>query len=531
MTEEKSNPAAERPAAVADLKNREAGLLEAAKALRALSIYPPNHPQRANAASLAYNGVRSFLSGFGELSVQVAANGFIYNEQRLGENQPLVRELAREMHLRQIKSFSLRPELTLADFIAFLELILEDPERFRQGKYIEQWLQTRRIGTVWVNEIDFSHLVTMAPVEYDPEKVEEQKAEESSTEKMLLELLDDIDAENDPERFAQLMRQAEAVARPLLEARDYGPVWRLVAVISLHASPEGRPGPEGGPIRALALRTVQALVQGEFLQRLFTRYVDPRDNETESLHQVFLMLGPALVDLIIDIVSRSEAVGVYRPLLELGLQLGAEARPVLEKRLTDANPLAVRRALQLLGGIKARESVEAIKTLLDHRDRKVRKEAVLTLARFRGIESSRALVAYLQREDDPEVELLIVQTLGENKDQSAAPALVSLLKKRQLREDTVELFSAAVEALGKIGSREVLPELIRVLNSWKVLNRELGLQVRVKAAEALGRLGGESAMQALARYSRGKDQLGRACAEALAAMLQEEGTSGGGGRA
>lgn len=524
MTDEKSHQPDDRSPATADLKNREAGLLEAAKALRALSIYPAKHPQRANAANQAFKGVQAYLTIFGELSVQVAANGFVYNDQRLGEAQPLIRELAREMHVRQIKSFSLRPELTPEDFISFLELILEDPERFRQGKYIEQWIRARKIETVWVNEIDFSHLTTMAPTEEEEEP--EQKDEPASTDSLLLELFDEIDAANDPESFAQLMRQAEAMARPLLESKEFDQVWRLVAVVSLHASLEGRPGSEGEPIRALALRTIRALTQGEFLQRLLARYVDPRDNETESLHQVFLMLGPMLIDLIIDTVSRSEAIGVYRPLLELALNLGPEARPVIEKRLADGNPLAARRALMLLGEVKSRESVESIKPLLDHRDGKVRKDAVRTLARIRGIEASRALVAYLQREDDPEVELLIVQTLGENKDHAAAPALVTLLKKRQLREDTVELFESAVEALGRIGSREALPELIRVLNNWKVLNRELGLKVRIKAAQALGQLGGESAMQALARYSRGKDELGRVCAEVLAAMLQEEGPPG-----
>jgi len=522
MAEEQKTTAAEPAFQAADLKNREAGLLETAKALRALTIYPAKHPQRANATNLAFTGVQSLLTIFGELSVQVGANGFYYQEQRLGENQALIRELAKEMHVRQIKSFSLRQELTLRDFVSFLELILEDPERFRQGKYIEQWIAARQIETVWVNEIDFSHLVNVAPVE-DEEK-EKAPEEPASTDTLLHDLFDRIDAAEDQEEFAGLMRQAEALARPLLEEKQYDTVWRLVAVISLHATEDGRPGAKGEPIRALALRTIQELSRGpEFRLRLLARYVDPRDTEIESLHQVFTLLGAALVDPIIDLVSRSEAIGPYRPLLPLALEFGPEARPPIEKRLADDNPLAVRRALGLLAEMRPRESVELVKQLLEHRDPRVRREAARTLTRIRGIEATRALANFLLREQDPETELAIVQAMGENKDLAGVTALVHILDKRPLRDDTAPILAAASEALGRIGSAEALPDLIQTLNSWKVFNRELGLGVRIKAAEALGRVGGESAMQALARYSRGKDELSRICAAVFEALVASNG--------
>jgi hypothetical protein len=523
MAEEYKNAAAEA-ISPAVLKNREAGLLETAKALRALTIYPPKHPQRANAAAAAFAGVQAVLAGGGELSVQVGANGFYYHEQRLGENQALVRELAREMHVRQIKSFSLRSDLNLRDFVSFLELILEDPERFRQGKYIEQWIRDRQIETVWVNEIDFGRLLNVAPMA--DEAPEEEGAEEAapvSLDAQLHELFDEIDAAEDGEQFAQLMRQSEAMARPLLESKQYDPVWRLVAVISLHASEDGRPGPAGESFRALAARTIRELSRGDFLARLLARLADPRENETESLNQVFLLLGPAIIDPIIDLVSRSEAIGPYRPLLQLALDLGPAARGPIEKRLRDDNSLAVRRALALLAEARWRESVEAVKPLLDHRDLRVRQEAARTLTRVRGIEATRALAGFLQREHDPETELAIVSAMGENKDVTAAPALVGLLRKRPLNESTAPLLQAVAESLGRIGSAEAVPELIRILNNWKILNRELGLGVRLKAAEALGRLGGESAMQALARYSRGGDSLSRTCAAVFEALVASNG--------
>ena len=516
MNEESSKIGPGTETSAPDLKNLEAGLLETAKALRALSIYPPKHPQRSSLIGQAFGGVQSALTLLGDLSFQVRASGFYFQEKRIGENQPMVRELAQEMHLRQVKSFSMRRELTLGDFTSFLELIGEAPERFRQGRYVEQWIRDRQIQTMWVNEMDFRRLSTAVPSEEEAK----EKPEEISRQTQLLELLEPLDTESDPERFAQLLRQAEVLARPLLEAGEYEPAWRLLAVVSFQATEEARPGPAGERIRALALRSVRALAAGPFLIHLLGRYLEPKEPDRSSLHGVFLQVGAPIADQVLDLISRTEAIGPFRPLLELVPEIGPPARPVLEGRLRDDNPLAQRRALFLLGELKARESIEPIRALLGHPESKVRKEAVRALTRIRGIEASRALIGFLRQGSDPELELLIVQSLGDNKDLAAAPALVSLLLQRPLREDTVGLLEATAEALGRIGSREALPPLIKALNSWKLVNRELGLRVRLQAAEALGRLGGESAMQALARYARDRDDpLSRTCRAVLATLL------------
>jgi HEAT repeat protein len=489
------------------------------KALRTMAMYPPQHPARDNLLAQAFTALHLSLREVGDLTFQVVRDGFLFQDVKIGEKQSLISDLAKEMHLRQVKSFSLRPELSGEDFQAFLELLMEGPENFRKGRFIEQWFRARRIQSIWINEMDFSRIMTLTGAEED----RPPSAGEITLETQLEETLQRLVRETDPERFSQLLREVEVLARPCFESKDYQTLWGVISAVSEQADPERRPGPANEPIRAHALRTLRAMTRDDFLLHLLERY-NKQGQDREALYQVFQQLGPAVIDAVITVTSQRESIAVYRPLLDLALAFGQEGRAVLENYFLDDNPLKVRRALLVVGELRSRHSVEAVRKLVEHKDLKVRREAVKALAQIRGLEASRALLAALHAERDLDLKAAIVAALGESKDLAAVPTLIKLLKGLPLREDTVALREAVIESLGRIGSLEAVPILVKALNKFSLFHRELALRARVKAALALGRLGGESAMQALARYARpGDDPLRRASAAVLKALLENNG--------
>ncbi|HUT52892.1 MAG TPA: HEAT repeat domain-containing protein [bacterium] len=509
-----------RPAAGIDIKHLESVLIEMGKSLRAISIYPAGHPQRANLLGQAYGGIQVALQFLGDLTLQVSRQGFLYNDQKIAEGQALPRELAQEMHLRQIKSFSLRKELSLDDFTAFLELLLEGPENFRSGRFIEQWIREKQIKSVWINEMDFSRLST------SDQAFEEGAAEPEAPrpEDHIAEALALLAGEDDPERFGQLLRELEVLARPLIEGKSFEAALEIMDAIAAAAADPERKGAAGEQIRALAQRSARALGRGEFLRWMLERYAEREGRERQELQRTIAPLGPSVIDEIMMLLARTESISAGRPLIDLALSFEGEARSVLERHLKDEDAGKLRKAAYLLGELRDRRSVEAVRKLLDHKDDKVRREAIRALVRIRGMEASRALAAALSNEGNPEVRIIIVSALGESRDLAGAPALMNLLSSVPPREDTMALLTAVIESLGRIGSKEALPHLIKVLNKWPLFNRGKYLPLRIKAAEALGRLGGESAMQALARYSRGKDDpLHRTCAAVLTALLKNDG--------
>ncbi len=509
-----------RPAPrAAGAKSHETMLVETGKALRAMTMYPAGHPQRSNILEQVYKNVRGSMSGLSEASFQVGASGFTTNGEAAGANYPVTSELAKEMHLRQVKSFSLKNELTLEDLTAFLELLMQDPEKFRKGRFIEEWIKTREMRTIWINEIDFQRLASLASSEIE----EEEEDTKGPGQADLNALLDRLDAERDPDMFKDLLREAELMVQVLAENDDYRRAWVVLATVSTHATEDLRPGPEGERIRALAMASVRSMARGDLLERLLLDFTETSGSDTVPYVRVFGQAGPAVIDAAIGIISRREAMMAYRPLMKLILDHGTEARPILEQHLEGQSPVRLRKALFLLGELGSRQSVEKIRTFILHDDPRVKREAVRALTRIKGMEASRALVSALQAVDGNETRTMIVNHLGESRDLAAAPALLNLLKSTPVRDDTMELLAAIIEALGAIGSREALPRLIKLLHKRPLLNREQRNELRIKAAEALGRLGGESALQALAKYARGGDDpISRACARVMEDLLEED---------
>lgn len=518
--EKKEGEGQARPGGGIDLKHRESVLLEMSKSLRAASIYSSGHPQRANLLGQAYGAIQVVLQLLGDLSLSVTRAGFLYDDVKLAENQALAQELAQEMHLRQVKSFSLRKELSLEDFTAFLELLLEDPEKFRQGRFIEDWIRNRQIKTVWINEMDFSKLsAAEGPTDLAAEAEKAVPAEQQISEVLAL-----LERENDPEKVGQLLREIEILLRAFMEAKSYEYAAQVVATLEIHAEPGRRPGTVGEQVRAITVRTLRAVVRGDFLQWLLDRYGAREGRERENLMNLFVQVGPVVIDEAVTLMAKRESISQNRPLMDLVLSFGPEARTALEGYLKDEDPARVRRALFLLGELHNKKSVDAVKKMLEHEDEKVRREAVRALVRLRGMDASRALAGALMLEKDAEVRTMIVSALGESRDLAGAPALINLLKTVPPSEDSITLLSAVIESLGRIGSKEALPHLIKILNKWSLFKGGLYLPLRLKAAESLGRLGGESAMQALARYARGKDDpLQQTCAKVLEALIKNNG--------
>ncbi len=510
-----------------DVKRREGALLEMGKALRAISIYPPTHPQRANILGQAYGNIQAVLQTLGDLGFNVTRDGFLIAGEKLGIKHQMVRDLGYEMHLRQVRSFTLRKDLSLNDFTVFLEMLLEDPENFRGGRFIEKWFTGRNVKTVWVNEIDFTKMTTMAADAGEEE--EDGAGADNSVESHLQDALDLLNQENDPGKFSQILRELEVVTRPLIDSSEYRTAWVVVKEISNHATEEMHgDSPGGRQVIAGCLGTVRGLTKGGFLTYLLKRYAEPGEQERIPLQRVFIQVGPPALDEAINIISSHEAMSAYKPLNDLIVDFAADARAVLEAKLVSDNSVILRKVLFLLGEMRLRKSVEAIRPLISYPDAKVRREAIRALAKIRGMESSRVLVSALQKEKDQDIKIVIVQALGESKDLAGVPTLINLLKKTPLTEETLRFKEEMLAALGQIGSKEALPPLIKILHKWSVFNKELTLELRVKTAEALGVLGGENAMQALARYAgRGDGELEITCTRVLEELLARDTNPGG----
>jgi hypothetical protein len=526
------------------VREREAILLELIRAQRTLSLYPEGHPQRAGALAQSYRVISSRLQGSAETDLDVGRRGFSFRDRPVAEGNASLLSFARELHLRQIKQFAFRRDLTLAEFEAFLRLLTMEPAAFRAGDLIENHFRRNQIRGIRVNEIDFGRVkgggvggdgaVELEPVE-DSAKASDERVEiedlpeeePDAVKDRIRELIAALDQEQDPDRFLALTRELEVIAGQLTGEKNYEPAWVILAAVSDHAECEED---HSEVCRAHALRSVRALAQRELLNYLLERYTTIPENRRRPYERVLRQLEMAALEPILVLLGKNEALYSHRRLLDFIAAIGPKMREPLEARLSNSSGYLTRKIVFLLGELRCRESVEALRGLLVHKESRIRKEAVRALAKIKGAESSRALIGGLGQKLDPETKVLIVQTLGELRDLSAVPALLNLLRKRAWLEENYELLSAAASALGQIGSREAVPLLTRTLHHRKWFQTEPNESVRIAAAQALGLIGGESTVKALRRYLGGKDSaLEIACEQALAQIEADLKSPGPGG--
>jgi hypothetical protein len=496
-------------------QERTNALLELAKAVKTVSFYPEGHPQLQNSLSQALSNIRPILQTMGEMAFEVSPRGFFFQSRPVGESFEVLTELARDMHLRQIKKFALRRSVTSTEFEAFLQLLILDPDKFRSGTLIEEYFRTHQIRGIWVNEIQFGRPFSPGKVAQRDRPEPESRPDETTIRAR--ELLSLLEQERDPDRFLQITREIEVICGQMIHGKKMKQAWYILGVLSdLVETNRG----QAEVLAQYALRSVRALAMDEMLTYLLEQYlISPMEFRKPYL-RLFKQAGAKLSAPIINILARNEVLYSYRSLMDILIRSGPEIREPLESRLHDSREYLVRKICFILGERRERESVPALTPLLDHPDVRIRKEAIRALSKIRGPQASRVFISKMNRKTDPDTLLAIIQAQGEMKDTHAVPALISQFRKRR---KNLELLESIAEVLGRIGSKEALPLLIRTLDKRGLMHRERRMKLRVKAVLALGQIGGESALKALRRHYRGasSDELDQACGQAIEALGHE----------
>jgi HEAT repeat protein len=157
-------------------------------------------------------------------------------------------------------------------------------------------------------------------------------------------------------------------------------------------------------------------------------------------------------------------------------------------------------------------SVEALLGQLSHPDPMVQKEIARALAWIGTDPAVEGLIAALRGR--AELAELAAAALGHCAHASAVPALCTVASPRSSRPEAVR--REALRSLGRLRSPQAVPVLREVLEHSTLFRRKKTRALRVAAAHALARIGGETAFAALEGHAqRGDRPVRAACSEAL----------------
>lgn len=193
---------------------------------------------------------------------------------------------------------------------------------------------------------------------------------------------------------------------------------------------------------------------------------------------------------------------------QLGLMRTRAASLAALPALSDQTPIIRATAAGAVANLKDDDAVDALTKLLTDKFPFVRREAVYALGLTRNRKATAPVSGVLLKDRDDEVRAAAAVALGELRDESAVPLLVSIIapeltqisKGKITPERNTFVVRAAATSLGHIRSRGATVALISALQNEKYSD-----DVKREAATALGTIGDPAAIDALKTAARSED--------------------------
>jgi len=527
------------------LKGSGMALAELHKALKALAFYPESHPLREEILKRAFQSIKGLMKESG-LSLVVHRNGlsFADRDEKI-ESSRMILSLAKELFTREIQRLFFLPDLTYSDFMAFLTLLAQEPQRLIAEGGVARFLSQSGVTTIVANEINISAVFTKraagGPAEaFFPDEGRaggDGEAGASSdrnsgtavdaawgeiggvAEQLPVDRLDDLTAQElfsllekefDDSRYVRMANLLEGKGCSLKEEGGFDPLF-LILLGLLNQNADATRSEQQ---RDVSLRTFHYLAGGTMLEHLLDHLEDESFKQKEIVYLVLHHLGKETVDAVIPRLVASDCQFARKALTTALLRLGSPAVPALLTLLTDGNWQVVRAASSVLGEMRNRDAVKGLALTAYHADTRVRLEAIRALAEIGGREATSVLLD-LFRDQNKAIRRQVILWLGVTRNESALQPLLDLVMERNFAGKNLTLKKEALLAIGRIKDSGSLGTLIRLVEKRRLLFPGRWEELKLLALETIGRLDGNEAQDFLRKTAARGGRIGRASAAVL----------------
>ncbi len=324
----------------------------------------------------------------------------------------------------------------------------------------------------------------------------------------LVRSLSELERCDDVASYNLTANKIEVSVGVLVRAKRSMDAYRATLVLARHASD---PDQRSDAIRREAGERLARLAHREpLLDAVIEQACGPSGLASVQASQVLIAIGAIAVPRLLRSLSDRKD-GVRARITQLLIALGDAALAQVVEELAAQAPERARRAARLLGEMQNPQGVSFLADALSAPDNALAKEAAQSLVRIGSDAAVQALISGLARTDD--LAETCASCLGNVRHPAVLPALAALADERCKRSDEVR--RAAIASLGRIGSPAAFARLRRVLEHAPFLGAARVRALRVAAAQAIGQIGGNSALEVLEAHARrGDPEVRRACQEA-----------------
>lgn len=494
-------------------------LLAFSKLLKAVRFYPSSHPTVKDASREALRHL-SPLTGTRGLTLTVSKTGFFWQDEPVGSEFPALRELAFHFFSRLVHRLLLLPELTEHELELFARCAGKEPAELKQAGGLQELLLRHQVTGLFLNEIDLQTIESQrqrvlnqkkyidgesAFLESNPQDLSPDRAEHLLSPEALLdnlaalqlspaELLSQLEQESSDKRYRLLCRKLLSA----LQQSPYEPSMathcKALLLLALHGAQQDRDSRQ----RRTALETLNRLSSPELVKALINALCDNQQGKSirATLVKALKELQDKAAVALVERLAREDNFQARKLFSETLVQLGECAVAPLIERLSDNRWYVTRNALLILGRIGNPKTAIHIRPYLDHRDHRVRQETVRALGRVGGPVALKGLLQLVESRDR-ELCSAALTALGSMQNATAVPPLLRLLCAFDPLLKNLELKQGSIKALGAIGDPTAIPALVKILRKRRFWGREKHETLRSGAAQALGNIPAQEAINAL----------------------------------
>jgi len=542
-------------------------LLSLSKVIKASRLYPPDSPAYQKLFQDYVNNLTSFLQNRGVMTWDLGQFHIAYEGQTVYDNRDLSESLAFHLYKDGIRQLRFHQGIQLSEIHEFMEILRcrflqpdadddvatlfwekdfpniqslvvdisasgeEEVEEFDFSSHSQQLLEHGRKELESSLQIpsqdaepaassplraDMLPIFSLGEEEIERVKLEILEEGEKDLDQALIDLLTEIlsakeEIEGTKESLAIVERITDSYC---LQGEFYKAFNNLRLLRRLLDSSLDLPDSRRSSIR----EAIDRMGSPEKLRGL-TKVLNQVDEEGLLAFQSYVyFLGPQTIAPLCEILGELKQMKARRILCEAIAKMSQGQVDRLGPAIKGPRWYVVRNVAYILGLMKDPQGVRYLKELVKHEEPRVKKEAIRALGTIGNSESRDYLLSCL-KSPDVLIQTLAARALATLREKRALPLLLKIIEQKEFLNRDREEKKAIFEAIGQLGSDQLLPLLEKILLTKGIFQRSKIEEMREGAAHALALIGTGSARKILEEGAKGKDRaIEQVCRAALSQL-------------
>ena len=395
-----------------------------------------------------------------------------------------------------IKNVSFDKDSEKEELHIFVNLLAKNPKPAQDKGDLPQIMAEDKTANIDPADIEYITLEKDQEIISEPDITEEQIAESIAGVEKVFTRLNALDGATEAipsdEQFGKVKRLSVQAAEWIEKETNFTPEYKeiclrlqtllqefisngffaeAIPIINVFSKINNGTLKKEEKVRIVSLDIIKNLASDNNINILFKEInVNERNKKTEA-SQLFAGFGDIVINKLLNALRNASDSKARISVIHIIEEMGPAAIPAVKASINMNDPwYFLRNMAYILGRIGNETSVDVLKSLLLHKEKRVRMETFKSISQTGGSKRGPVLLSILP-EVDPELRVNIIEMLGKIKYAEAVTDLQDMLKTKSsmAKEDQISMQEKVCKALGSIGSSEAIKTLSEVAESKSIL--------------------------------------------------------------